>query len=72
MGFKFLKHIERCHSIIHVIDVTNEDVKKSYNIITDELNNYDGSITKKNKIVVLNHAEIEVAIGIIIKPISLK
>ena len=58
LGFKFLKHIERCHSIIHVIDVTDEDVKKSYNIITDELNNYDGSITKKNKIVVLNKCDL--------------
>ena len=58
LGFKFLKHIERCHSIIHVIDVTDEDVKKSYNTITSELNNYDGSITKKNKIVVLNKCDL--------------
>jgi len=58
LGFKFLKHIERCHSIIHVIDVTDEDVKKSYNTITSELNNYDGNITKKNKIVVLNKCDL--------------
>ena len=58
LGFKFLKHIERCHSIIHVIDITDEDVKKSYNTITSELNNYDGSITKKNKIVVLNKCDL--------------
>ena len=58
LGFKSLKHIERCHSIIHVIDVTDEDVKKSYNTITSELNNYDGNITKKNKIVVLNKCDL--------------
>ena len=41
LGFKFLKHIERCHSLIHVIDITNEDLVKSYNTIINELKSYD-------------------------------
>ena len=28
LGIKFLKHIERCKSLLHMIDVTNQDLKK--------------------------------------------
>ena len=28
LGIKFLKHIERCKSLLHMIDVTNNDIKK--------------------------------------------
>ena len=27
LGTKFLKHIERCKSILHLIDITNEEFK---------------------------------------------
>ena len=29
LGIKFLKHIERCKSILHLIDISNEDLKKA-------------------------------------------
>ena len=28
LGIQFLKHIERCKSLLHMIDITNEDIKK--------------------------------------------
>ena len=28
LGIQFLKHIERCKSLLHVIDITNDDIKK--------------------------------------------
>ena len=58
LGFKFLKHIERCHSLIHVIDITNEDLVKSYNIIINELKSYDEDLVNKNKIIVLNKCDL--------------
>ena len=30
LGIKFLKHIERCKSLLHMIDITEGDLKKSY------------------------------------------
>ena len=58
LGFKFLKHIERCHSLIHVIDITNEDLVKSYNTIINELKSYDEDLVNKNKIIVLNKCDL--------------
>ena len=58
LGFKFLKHIERCHSLIHVIDITNEDLVKSYNTIINELKSYDEDLVKKNKIIALNKCDL--------------
>ena len=58
LGFKFLKHIERCHSLIHVIDITNEDLRKSYNTIINELKSYDEDLVNKNMIVVLNKCDL--------------
>ena len=58
LGFQFLKHIERCKSIIHLIDVTNEDLFKEYKIICEELDKYDQSIKKKQKIIALNKCDL--------------
>ena len=59
LGFQFLKHIERCKSIIHLIDVTNENIFDEYQIICEELNKYDQSIKKKNKIIALNKCDLK-------------
>ncbi len=58
LGFKFLKHIERCHSLIHVIDITSENLVKSYNTIINELKSYDEDLVNKNKIIVLNKCDL--------------
>lgn len=58
LGFQFLKHIERCKSIIHVIDVSDECFIEKYDIICNELDGFDTSINKKNKIIVLNKSDL--------------
>ena len=58
LGFQFLKHIERCKSIIHLIDVTNEDIINEYNTVCEELDKYDQSIKKKQKIIALNKCDL--------------
>ena len=58
LGFQFLKHIERCKSIIHLIDVTNEDIFSEYKTICEELDKYDQSIKKKKKIIALNKCDL--------------
>jgi len=59
LGFQFLKHIERCKSIIHLIDITNEDIFNEYKIICEELDKYDQSIKEKRKIIALNKCDLK-------------
>ena len=54
LGTKFLKHIERCKTLLHLIDVTEKDLIRSYKQIRAELGKYSKSLLKKNEIIVLN------------------
>jgi len=54
LGDKFLKHIERCKSLIHLIDITNEDILENYLKIRKELSKYSNSLLKKKEIIVFN------------------
>jgi len=58
LGIQFLKHIERCKSLLHMIDITNKDLKKSYRQIKNELKNYSPKISKKKELVVLNKTDL--------------
>jgi len=58
LGTQFLKHIERCKSLLHLIDITNEDLKKSYKQIKDELKNYSSKLAQKKELIVLNKTDL--------------
>ena len=58
LGTKFLKHIERCKTLLHLIDVTEKDLFRSYKQIIAELGNYSKSLLKKNEIIVLNKIDL--------------
>ena len=58
LGIKFLKHVERCKSLLHMIDITNEDIKKSYNQVKNELKKYSKKLSKKKELVVLNKIDL--------------
>ena len=58
LGIQFLKHIERCKSLLHMIDVTNDDLKKSYKQIKNELKKYSAKLSKKKELVVLNKVDL--------------
>ena len=58
LGTKFLKHIERCKTLLHLIDVTEKDLIRSYKQIRAELGKYSKSILKKNEIIVLNKIDL--------------
>ncbi len=58
LGTKFLKHIERCKSLLHLIDITNEDLIKSYNQVKKELKNYSSELVKKKELIVLNKIDL--------------
>ena len=58
LGVQFLKHIERCKSLLHLIDITNKDLKKSYNQVKSELKNYSSKLSRKKELIVLNKIDL--------------
>ena len=58
LGTQFLKHVERCKSLLHMIDITNDDIKKSYNQVKNELKNYSTQLSKKKELIVLNKTDL--------------
>jgi len=54
LGDKFLRHIERCKSILHLIDITNDDLLKNYSKVRKELFKYSNELVKKREIIVFN------------------
>ena len=58
LGIKFLKHIERCKTLLHLIDITEDDLFISYNQVIKELSKYSKDLVKKKEIVVLNKTDL--------------
>jgi len=54
LGHKFLRHIERCKSIVHLIDITDENILENYLKIRKELSKYSKSLLKKKEIIIFN------------------
>jgi GTP-binding protein len=58
LGHDFLSHVERCKILIHVIDATELDPFNNYQIIRQELENYEADIENKKEIIALNKVEL--------------
>lgn len=58
LGDRFLKHIERCGVILHLIDAASEDIIASYETIRFELGNYSEKLQQKMEIIALNKSDI--------------
>jgi GTP-binding protein len=54
LGDRFLKHIERCYALLHLIDATSDDVVATYKSIRKELELYDAKLASKPEVVALN------------------
>jgi GTP-binding protein len=54
LGHKFLKHIERCKILLHLIDSTNGDVIKNYETVQQELGSYSESLLLKDEVIAFN------------------
>ena len=58
LGTQFLKHIERCKTLLHLIDITSDDLKKSYQQVKNELKKYSNKLIKKKELIVLNKIDL--------------
>jgi GTPase len=58
LGHRFLRHIERCGILIHLLDVSRDDVVADYNSIRKELKQYSPTLAAKAEFVVLNKIDL--------------
>ena len=58
LGIKFLKHIERCKTLLHLIDITEKDLESNYKQVKNELKSYSKDLLKKEEIIVLNKTDL--------------
>ena len=57
LGVHFLKHVERCRVLIHLVDATEAEVVKNYKTIRQELEAYSAELAQKPEIVALNKCD---------------
>jgi len=57
IGDRFLGHIERCKTLVHLVDGTEDDVVGVYKTIRNELKAYGHDLDHKHEIVVLNKVD---------------
>ena len=58
LGIQFLKHVERCKTLMHLIDITNENLENTYQQVKNELRSYSESLLNKKEIIVLNKTDL--------------
>ena len=58
LGDKFLRHIERCKMLIHLVDVTENNLTENYEKIRFELKSYDLSLSKKKEVIYFNKSDL--------------
>lgn len=59
LGHAFLRHVERCHVILHLLDATSKDVLDEYAMINRELLNYGtGKLATMPQVVVVNKVDV--------------
>ena len=58
LGIQFLIHIERCKTLMHLIDITDENIENTYQQVKKELGSYSKEILTKKEIIVLNKTDL--------------
>ncbi len=58
LGDQFLRHIERCGILIHLLDVSRDDIIADYRAIRQELKAFSPMLARKRELVVLNKIDL--------------
>ena len=58
LGIKFLKHIERCKTLLHLIDITEKNIENLYKQVRNELGKYSKDLLKKDELIVFNKIDL--------------
>ena len=57
LGHEFLRHVERCRFLLHIVDMTAENPLENYRIINNELAKHSERLKNLYQITVLNKAD---------------
>ena len=57
IGIQFLGHIERCKVLVHVLDISSNNIFVDFETTLKELSNYKSDLVPKIKCVVLNKVD---------------
>ncbi|MEM9027488.1 MAG: GTPase ObgE [Pseudomonadota bacterium] len=57
LGTRFLGHIERCRVLLHLVDVTQDDLAGAYRTVRDELAAYDLQLDAKTELLALSKCD---------------
>lgn len=58
LGFEFLRHIERCKALIHLLDSSSKSIEQDYESVREELKLYNPSLLNKPSIVCLTKCDL--------------
>lgn len=58
MGLAFLRHVERCRVVAHILDGSAEDVLQRYTSIRRELELFDKRLAEKKEVLLVNKADL--------------
>jgi GTP-binding protein len=58
LGDKFLRHIERCKLLLHIVDLSENDLLENYLKVRNELSSYDDILSKKKEIIFFNKSDL--------------
>ena len=58
LGDRFLKHIERCGVLLHLIDASSENIVENYRVIRQELAGYNSDLLDKYEVIALNKIDL--------------
>ncbi len=54
LGHEFLRHVERCRFLIHLVDLTKENPIENYKLINEELRKHSERLSKVYQVIALN------------------
>lgn len=57
LGHEFLRHVERCRFLIHLVDITQDDPLKNYKLINEELKKHSEQLAGVYQVIALNKSD---------------
>ena len=60
LGDAFLKHIERCKILVHLLDIMRDDLKDDYKNLNKELKLFSKELSKKPQMLVVNKIDVTI------------
>lgn len=58
LGHEFLRHVQRCKLLLHIVDISKNDCFENYKKINEELKKFDENLAKREMVLVLNKADL--------------